>query len=101
VPADNPATQRRETMIGHMARLEAQRRPLGDALRQLLQKADEQLDSMGPTIHLVEQHVQAGLGGGILAQRRLRTLLAERARLIQVIADIRARLEEEDRRGGT
>ena len=64
------------------------------ARQQLVARAQEQLDSIGPTIATLEHAVEAGKGG-ILCQRRLRTLLTERNRLEQVVAQDRERRDAE------
>lgn len=82
----NPAAQQRDALIKSLAHLEERRRAVADARGRLVDHAREQLDTTPRTIHIVEQHVDAGVGGGILGHRRLRTLLQERARLQDVVA---------------
>lgn len=81
----NAAQKQREELIQAMAKLEAQRRAHHEARARLVDHAKAQLDSMPRTVHMVGQHVEAGEGGGILAQRRLQTLLTERQRLEKIV----------------
>lgn len=67
-------------------RLHAHRASLGEHRKTLVQRAEQQLDTIRRTIRIVEQHVAAGEGGGILAQRRLKALHVERARLSRFLA---------------
>lgn len=84
----------RETLIHHIARTGAHRKSLRDARETLIGRAREQLEAMAPTVAELERAVEAGKGG-ILAQRRLRTLLTERGRLERVLADHQERRERE------
>ena len=75
----------RDGLVSRIAKMGAHRQGVQGARDQLIARAKEQLDTMGPAIAAIEHAVDAGQGG-ILAQRRLRTLIKERDRLQQVIA---------------
>jgi len=75
-----------ERLVDAMASLQAKRQQIDSTREQAAQRAREQLDSMGPAIHTLEQHLQAGKGG-ILIHRRLRTMLTERRRLEEIVAE--------------
>lgn len=69
-----------------LAQTVAHRDAITDAKRQLVRKTEDQLNSLLPVIKEWEAAVQAGRGGGVLAARRLRTLLDERQRLEAVLS---------------
>lgn len=72
-------------LLKHLGRLVAIKRQL-DAQRDALhQKAGEQLDSI-PEVHdHIAAHVAREAGGGPLAQRALRKVISERARLHHIV----------------
>jgi chorismate synthase len=72
------------TLTHHLAQIGAHRQGIRTAREKLLDRAQEQLDSIGPTIETLEAAVQAGVGDELSA-RRLRTLLTERSRLTQIL----------------
>ena len=78
-------TQRKAELVKRVAAMAGHRQVAHEAQEKLVERAKAQLDTMGPAIHVAEQHVEAG--GDILAQRYLRQLLAERQKLIEVIRD--------------
>lgn len=84
----------RGELVKRVARIGAHTQAVRAGRDQLVKRAQEQLDTIGPTITTVEQAVEAGKGG-ILMQRRLRTLLSERERLQRIVADHQ---ERRDRR---
>ena len=84
----------RNDLVTRIAKMGAHRVTLRDARAQLIQRAHEQLDSMAPTIAELERAVEVDKGG-ILSQRRLRTLLKERERLQRVLADDQERRDRE------
>jgi hypothetical protein len=84
----------RHDLVTRIAQMGAHRVTLRAARASLIQRAHEQLDAMAPTVAELERAVEAGKGG-ILSQRRLRTLLKERERLQRVIADDQERRDRE------
>jgi hypothetical protein len=82
-----------DKLVTAQARLQQHREVVSSQARVLVRNAQAKLDSMAETIHEVEQHVRGGLGGGILAQRRLKTLLSERQELIEFLAEHEHRLD--------
>ncbi len=83
-----------EGLVSRVAKMGAHKHTLREAREQLIGRAREQLDSMGPAIATLEHAVDAGKGG-IFTQRRLRTMLKERERLQRVIADHQERSDRE------
>lgn len=75
-----------DALVTAHGRLHAHRSSLREHRATLIERAEQQLDSIVETIRVVEQHVQAGEGGGVLAQRRLKALLVERHRLARFVA---------------
>lgn len=80
----------RGKLVHQVARLGAARQEIQQSRKAIIQRAQEQLDSMADAIHAAEASVQADTAG-ILGQRRLRTLLTERSRLEHVIGDYHSR----------
>lgn len=76
----------RGDLIQRVARVGAHTQAVRAGRDELVRRAQEQLDSIGPAIAAIEHGVEAGKGD-ILAQRRLRTLLSERDRLQTIVAD--------------
>ena len=74
-----------DKLLHQMGRLQAIRRQIDDARRQLHEKTDQQLDSMPAAIEHVEAHLARGKGGGPLGHRALRKMLVERSRLHRLI----------------
>lgn len=66
------------------ARLQGHKDELERAEGELHGRVREQLDTLGPVHDAVAEYVGQGKGGGILGQRRLRTLQKERARLLDL-----------------
>lgn len=95
----NPAQARQAELVKRVAAFAGHRKEIEAGEEKLIARAQEQLDSMGPAIHAASVAVEGGQG--ILAQRYLRELIAERAHLERVIAEHdlrkRARAADDDR----
>ncbi len=76
----------RERMIRAMAQLEGHRASIKEAHGKLHGRAHEQLDSMGPMVQTVHEHIEADRAGGVMGHRRLSTALNERERLERFVA---------------
>lgn len=72
-------------LVERLAKMGAHRHALGGAREQLIARAREQLDAIGPVIEEFSKAAEHDVGG-VYTQRRLRTLLDERERLQAVIA---------------
>lgn len=80
--SDHIATKTR--VIHHIAQIGAHQQTIKDTREKLLDHAQEQLDSVTPTIETLEAAVEAGTADEFAA-RRLRTLLTERSRLTVIV----------------
>jgi hypothetical protein len=78
-------TEDRKKLQHHLGRLRGVQHQIDEARRKLHERASQQLASIPAVQQHVEDHVARGLGGGPLAQRALRKLLIERARLHHVV----------------
>ena len=75
-----------EKLIQALTQLETRKRKSREMRAAARKRAAEQLDTMPDAIHTIEAHVRAGKAG-LLGQRRLRTALHERERLMRVAED--------------
>lgn len=73
-------------LVERIARMGSHRHALGAAREQLVTRAKQQLDSIGPVIEELSRAAEEDVGG-IYTHRRLQTLLDERERLTRVIAN--------------
>ena len=92
----NPGKDVRDRLIRSLATLGAHREELRHGRTAVTDRAREQLDSMPAALHVVRSHVENDAAGGILGQRRLRTLNVEHSRLSRVIAEEEARKSGRD-----
>jgi len=70
--------------VGHLVRLKTHRLQSDAQRKKLIARAKAQLDTMGPAIQKAQEALSKDVGG-IFTHRRLRALLAERARLEAII----------------
>jgi len=66
------------------AKVRGHQQALQGAREKLVQRAREQLDSMIPVVEAWEKKVEQGTAG-LHGQRRLKTLLQERDRLLRIV----------------